>query len=460
MEAGDSAIRQGAVNPARNPEYRETRPRTLFDRPHREGAAMATTALISPTTPYHPHTAFSSFASQAPTSSMPGLISPVESRRTSDEPESAAHRLPSIQEVISGTKPPGYAGPVSSAPSVGLPSPFSTVAPPRQLSDVPQERRASPRSLQHTSYPPRPGPSSTFSDPIRPALNRPLGPSPQSANLYLSQQPSPTTRTDQESDRRQLPDGPQFSGSYGHHPSLPVSGLYPQPGQLPPGQLPLPGYPISPRHAGPPSLPSPFEPQRPPLYGEDDSATKGSKYEATLNRAFEVWSYSEALHRISASSRTIFSFAEAFDAAAREQHGAQPIPSRLPTEDEVTRMLDNVYMIKKCLEDVRGMVQQSKVNNERARETASDRTEDEKTVMYSEAMKKAYGVGEVKKRRGRSAPPGRCHSCNRIDTPEWRRGPDGARTLCNACGLHYAKLERKRQMEQRSIRPKPADERS
>jgi hypothetical protein len=54
----------------------------------------------------------------------------------------------------------------------------------------------------------------------------------------------------------------------------------------------------------------------------------------------------------------------------------------------------------------------------------------------------------------RAAPPGRCHSCNRIDTPEWRRGPDGARTLCNACGLHYAKLERKRQLEARQIRPK------
>ncbi|KAI8991589.1 hypothetical protein BDF20DRAFT_51810 [Mycotypha africana] len=37
----------------------------------------------------------------------------------------------------------------------------------------------------------------------------------------------------------------------------------------------------------------------------------------------------------------------------------------------------------------------------------------------------------------------RCHSCNTTDTPEWRRGPDGARTLCNACGLHYSKLLRK-----------------
>ncbi|GAN03346.1 hypothetical protein MAM1_0039d02799 [Mucor ambiguus] len=40
------------------------------------------------------------------------------------------------------------------------------------------------------------------------------------------------------------------------------------------------------------------------------------------------------------------------------------------------------------------------------------------------------------RRRSRTSMVGhRCHSCNTTDTPEWRRGPDGARTLCNACGL-------------------------
>ncbi|KAL1935475.1 hypothetical protein VTP01DRAFT_4615 [Rhizomucor pusillus] len=49
-----------------------------------------------------------------------------------------------------------------------------------------------------------------------------------------------------------------------------------------------------------------------------------------------------------------------------------------------------------------------------------------------------------RRRTRRTTFPGRCHSCNISETPEWRRGPDGARTLCNACGLHYAKLTRKR----------------
>ena len=60
-----------------------------------------------------------------------------------------------------------------------------------------------------------------------------------------------------------------------------------------------------------------------------------------------------------------------------------------------------------------------------------------------EETKGGFAGADAKKRRGRAAPPGRCHSCNRAETPEWRRGPDGARTLCNACGLHYAKLTRK-----------------
>ncbi|KAG0746110.1 hypothetical protein G6F29_006593 [Rhizopus arrhizus] len=50
---------------------------------------------------------------------------------------------------------------------------------------------------------------------------------------------------------------------------------------------------------------------------------------------------------------------------------------------------------------------------------------------------------KYRRRNKRSMVGQRCHSCNTTETPEWRRGPDGARTLCNACGLHYSKLLRK-----------------
>mmetsp|Transcript_38102 Transcript_38102/g.52938 ORF Transcript_38102/g.52938 Transcript_38102/m.52938 type:complete len:404 (+) Transcript_38102:35-1246(+) len=33
-----------------------------------------------------------------------------------------------------------------------------------------------------------------------------------------------------------------------------------------------------------------------------------------------------------------------------------------------------------------------------------------------------------------------CQRCGTKETPEWRRGPHGPKTLCNACGLKYAKV--------------------
>ena len=50
----------------------------------------------------------------------------------------------------------------------------------------------------------------------------------------------------------------------------------------------------------------------------------------------------------------------------------------------------------------------------------------------------------VKKTERKVARPGRCHQCARIESSEWRRGPGGLRSLCNACGLHFAKRERKK----------------
>lgn len=63
-------------------------------------------------------------------------------------------------------------------------------------------------------------------------------------------------------------------------------------------------------------------------------------------------------------------------------------------------MLDNAYMIKKCLDEMRGMVQQNRMNNERARETNVRKTFEEDDPMYGDAVKAQYGMGEVKRRRG------------------------------------------------------------
>ncbi|CAE7057176.1 unnamed protein product [Rhizoctonia solani] len=41
-----------------------------------------------------------------------------------------------------------------------------------------------------------------------------------------------------------------------------------------------------------------------------------------------------------------------------------------------------------------------------------------------------------------------CVTCGRTDSPEWRKGPLGAKTLCNACGLRWAKRNTKRKTDE------------
>jgi hypothetical protein len=48
----------------------------------------------------------------------------------------------------------------------------------------------------------------------------------------------------------------------------------------------------------------------------------------------------------------------------------------------------------------------------------------------------------------------KCRACGERNSREWRRGPDGYKSLCNACGLHFAKLVKKEESLVSTYRPK------
>jgi hypothetical protein len=86
----------------------------------------------------------------------------------------------------------------------------------------------------------------------------------------------------------------------------------------------------------------------------------------------------------------------------QDQHGAHPIPRRLPTGRELSDMLSNMELIKRSLEHVKDLVQTS-IQNERGREGPKMQGpyEEKHTVpMHGDGMQPLYGVTEVKKRRG------------------------------------------------------------
>jgi hypothetical protein len=140
----------------------------------------------------------------------------------------------------------------------------------------------------------------------------------------------------------------------------------------------------------------------------------------------------------------------------------------LPSVQEVEEMLSTQQRNHEALMHLRSAVlsQEHALAKQMAQRKAFEAGrlhDDDHMAMYQEEFKSNGGFAgpDSEKRRSvcfglrdnfkfdanallqKAVPPGRCHSCNRAETPEWRRGPDGARTLCNACGLHYAKLTRR-----------------
>ena len=117
------------------------------------------------------------------------------------------------------------------------------------------------------------------------------------------------------------------------------------------------------------------------------------------------------------------------------------IETALPTLAECDEMQHLQRSTLNAIERIRDIVvtQEHAMAEQRNREEANKARQSlyqEQNSMYNkEEGNGGFAGADPKKRRGRHAPPGRCHSCARSETPEWRRGPDGARTLCNACGL-------------------------
>jgi len=64
--------------------------------------------------------------------------------------------------------------------------------------------------------------------------------------------------------------------------------------------------------------------------------------------------------------------------------------------------------------------------------------------------------GKGRRQRAKAAPSEElyCRSCGETQTCEWRRGPDGYKSLCNACGIHYAKIVKKEETALHSYKPK------
>lgn len=98
------------------------------------------------------------------------------------------------------------------------------------------------------------------------------------------------------------------------------------------------------------------------------------------------------------------------------------------------------------------VVQQNSNSNGNQRPTTSDsavassgtdgEAHDNGGSARSTIRKRKVKPGKVSKSGKNRNIYGQCLHCGRDETPEWRNGPRGKATLCNACGLFFKKLKR------------------
>lgn len=219
-----------------------------------------------------------------------------EHRRSSDDKEQPGRQsLPSISEVISGARPSQYPPSQSSMqPGLSLPSPFPPAS--RQFAEP---EKHSPQPL-HTasSFPSRQENMPAFAESPRLPFN-----ARHSLPPVIDRRSTPPTKSELPPHHRLTEPQPTSephttNGAYGHAPAPPPPTSHPYPpGHLPPGQVPLPTYPISPRNPGPPP-PGHYDPRGAPMRHDEADYANRARFEHGPTRHFETWNYQDSLSRV------------------------------------------------------------------------------------------------------------------------------------------------------------------
>ncbi|KAK4982883.1 glutamate--cysteine ligase [Elasticomyces elasticus] len=436
-------------------------------------AMTATTYPSGPPPPYHSHQPPTAHSKLLPTTLHLVAHSPPEPRKKPEhekDPLSQQPRqsLPSISEALGVEQPHAYA-PQTPAP-----------APTRQTYQAPTPPSPLPTARRSLGMEPPSGPTNSYSQPTSqsqyqaPALYSVPEPSEASISQYPHPQHPRLPVLHGQTSQTLAPLAFHQTAPYAH--PLNPSPTYDYPTQagasIPASGFPYGYTPYPPQYAFPasgtssngpvyqpsstysaPSQPLPAWKSEPGASGfapdtRRDSRSNSSTYGESVKRHLDLHDIEGSLNEISQGSSILADFARQYANHLHQTSRSGLSPPLLPEITEVDDLMTKNRQTHEALSRIRDVIiaQQAALDQqaqERQLKAAAEPQHVESSASLDDGKLGGFAGGDAKKRRGRAAPPGRCHSCNRAETPEWRRGPDGARTLCNACGLHYAKLTRK-----------------
>ncbi|KAF2628457.1 hypothetical protein BU25DRAFT_36432 [Macroventuria anomochaeta] len=345
------------------------------------------------------------------------------------------------------------------SPFVGISA--SQVPPPPPPPPPPQSQVD---SAPRPAYEPRPAYSTSQHNPRLPSLHpikttqSPPPPPAARPNLPYSYPPAPSPAYDPPAPEPSEPMNRQYG--YQQYASYPPSAPAPSgpPAAYPPSTS---TYSATPRYY-PTSLRDNTEARL-----EEKKLNRASlaPYGESVKRHLDSFDLEASLNEMADGCGRISEFSKVYRQRAHENQRIGMTPQSLPRLEDIDDMIKQGERVQMSLQRMRDVVfnhHQASIA-EPPREAHYRRAngyDHEASSNYGDEMKSSGGFAgsdNKTRKRGvspsnplidciiltsvqRAAPPGRCHSCNRAETPEWRRGPDGARTLCNACGLRRLHL--------------------
>ncbi|KAL9630521.1 MAG: hypothetical protein Q9164_006372, partial [Protoblastenia rupestris] len=451
-------------------------PGYIHNVPANSAISMPAPPLVSPSTTYSGPPPPYSYPSSAASSVVGcnhgisgvqaiGNSTPSQNRQTSGDDKDTSYAVPrqslpsinealSISSLITTTAPPRTSYSTQS-PTSPIYRNHTDAAPRTPADSIPQQSPRDARShdaMNRTS-------TATYSP--RPVNHYDVNPLPttNSFNNFPSSLPPRTIPSPLSYPR------PGVSIIQQRHPLSPINNNLPPPPSRP---EPTSGAPFGyqtyqPAYSYPPSTPSAtafrtpvlqqptWRSANPDLERAEEVRKATSKesppnrpaYGESVKRHLDIFDLETSLNEIAEGSGRALEFSRHYGTHAHQTQRSGPIPGSLPTLSECeemirqqTRVLESMSRIKNVIvKQQQALVEQRNYDQQNYKNATSEA--EEENHLYADKSEGAGGFAgaDAKKRRGRAAPPGRCHSCNRAETPEWRRGPDGARTLCNACGL-------------------------
>ncbi|CCX07134.1 hypothetical protein FPQ18DRAFT_306077 [Pyronema domesticum] len=407
-------------------------------------------SFSSPQTPPIGGGSFSA-PSHPPRKSLPGTIPvPMPRSQTSDP---GLHSHPPSQ-------PPTPHGHPSAPP------PYPNIqGPPPPPSHEPYSRHDSQsngRSMSHSYSHSQPPPSIPAIHP--PELYAPSGPPPPpppSSSPNYSPYPPPHGQQQQSYSNAPQPHYPPPAPYSSNGPVQPQQQAPPPPSNFSPYRQPQPPHQSHSQPPPPPQQPS-YQSHPPHSYNQgyahrdsypsdtSNEPPKGVKrpsgYGVSIERALSMSAIRRDLDQAKDYSARMYHIIENYQLLNARGHSSYPggVHQALQEFQQALQMSqDTTNYLLNCTNVLRELAEKEiQEHNSQKMISGPDYGPDDGPYQ-DDVRSNGSQQPEKKIRRGRAAPPGRCHSCHRAETPEWRRGPDGARTLCNACGLHYAKLTRK-----------------